>query len=102
MRRHAVAVACLAAALVIAATATADHRWKDVRASRAEVPEWYCEHYGTGCGGSSSAGIEAHWNVREWGYAIAFAVLAGYGVVRLAGDVIVDRRRMRLDRDAGR
>ena len=99
MRRHAIALACLAAAILVAGVATADHRWKGVRSNRAQVSEWYCKHRGLGCGGPSSARIEAHWIVREWGYGILFALLAGYGTVRLVGDVVVDRYGRRVDYD---
>lgn len=98
MRRHAVALACLTAAMLIALVATADHTWKGIRINRADVSEWYCKHRGLGCGGPSSERIEAHWILREWGYALAFALLAGYGTIRLVGDVIVDRAAVRTAR----
>jgi hypothetical protein len=71
----------LAATFLISIAAIADHHWKDARAHRAELAEWYCAHQGTRCGGPSSQGIEARWNRREFGYEIAVATLLGGGLV---------------------
>jgi hypothetical protein len=90
-RRHAVALACLLVALVIAVSATVDHHVKQARAYSAEKAEWYCGHVGTQCGGPSSGRIESRWNDREWVYAIVFSLFAGYGTVRLVFDVFADR-----------
>lgn len=83
MRRHAVAFVCLLAALAIGVAATVDRHMKRARGNRADVAEWYCVHGGTRCGGQSSSRIESRWNDREWVYAVSFALVAGFGAVRL-------------------
>jgi hypothetical protein len=95
LRRHVVALSCLAAAALLALVAFIDHRWKTARIDRIELAAWYCQRYGTACTGPSHDRVEAQWNEREWGYGIAFALLAGYGIVRLGGDLIVDRATRR-------
>jgi hypothetical protein len=94
LRRHLVAVACLAAALLVGLAAIADHHLKNERSDRAELAEWYCTHLGTRCGGESSAGIEDGWNDRELGYEIAVGVLGLGG----GGLLLLRSRRAALER----
>ncbi len=84
LRRHRLSIACYVLAGLIGVVAIADHQNKQQRANRAELAEWFCAHQGTRCGGPSSERIEAHWNVRQWGYEIAVTGLAGLAVVRFA------------------
>jgi hypothetical protein len=71
------ALACLAAAALVALAAVLDHRNKQQRENRAESAEWYCAHRGTQCGGASSSRIEEHWEQRERVYELLFVACGG-------------------------
>jgi hypothetical protein len=83
-RRHRLSFLCFAIAALIGIAGVVDHQWKQARAERAEVAEWFCTHTGTRCGGASSNGIEARWNEREVGYEIALVLFGGLGAAGLA------------------
>jgi hypothetical protein len=78
------ALACLAAAGLVALAAVFDHRNKQQRENRAESAEWFCAHRGTQCGGASSSRIEAHWEQRERTYEVVVVVLGGAALGSLA------------------
>ena len=84
LRRHSASLLCFALAGAIGLAAIADKGNKQSRINNAELLEWYCGHDGTHCGGPSSEGIEAHWNERELGYAIAVSALGGFAILLLA------------------
>src|SRR4051812_42252637 len=91
LRRHLLPLVCFALAGLIGVAAIVDHRWKNVRADRAQLSEWYCEHRNTRCGGPSSGAIERHWNERQVGYEVAVVVLSSGALV--ASSVREARRR---------
>ena len=72
-------------ASALAIVAVLDHRHKNQRIDRAELAEWYCVHFGMGCGGVRAASIERRWNEREVVYKGAMCVLAAVGAASALG-----------------
>jgi hypothetical protein len=75
------AAACLLVAALVGVAAVLDHRHKQARMSRVEVAEWYCLNTGTQCGGASSRGIEHSWQIRQYAYEGAVALLVGLAIL---------------------
>jgi hypothetical protein len=81
LRSLRLAAACLVLALAVGVGAVLDHRAKQHRIDRAQVADWYCRHEGLECGGEPWRTIEHRWQVRQYLYEGAVALLAGIGVL---------------------
>jgi hypothetical protein len=68
------AIAGLAAAVIVAGLAIADHRRVRHRSHRADVAGWFCEHKGTRCDELQPGTLESRWEIRERGYEALFGV----------------------------
>ena len=75
------AAACLVLALAVGVGAVLDHRAKQERIDRAQVADWYCRHLAVRCGGEPWQTIEHRWQIRQYAYEGAVALLAGLAVL---------------------
>jgi hypothetical protein len=89
-RSLALTIAALAAAVIIAGLAIADHRRVRHRSHRADVAGWFCEYKGTRCDELQPGTLESRWEIRERSYEAVFGV-----VVVLAASAAISAVRRR-------
>jgi len=87
-----VSAVCAVVLAAVCLVAVLDHSHKHRVRAAAQRDAWFCRHQGTHCGGASPAAIEASWNRRERGYAIAAGALGAAVLASTAGAVRVRSR----------